>query len=63
MLDPLGEIVHRGGITPSPGLHVLGLRFLRRRRSTFLDGVGTDAEELAWHALGQLATPNGRAAA
>ena len=36
-----------GGITPSPGLYVLGLRFLRRRRSHFIDGVGTDAEELA----------------
>jgi len=55
--------VHRGGITPSPGLYVLGLRFLRRRRSTFLDGVGNDAEELAWRALGQLATRSGRAAA
>jgi putative flavoprotein involved in K+ transport len=62
VLDAAGEIVHRGGITPSPGLYVLGLRFLRRRRSNFLDGVGTDAEELAGHILGLLAAP-GRAAA
>ena len=62
VLDAQGEILHRGGITPSPGLYVLGLRFLRRRRSNFLDGVGTDAEELSWHILGVLATP-GRAAA
>src|SRR5690606_24809181 len=43
VLDPLGEIVHRGGITPAPGLYVLGLRFLRRRKSSFLDGAPRDA--------------------
>ena len=32
---------------PSPGLYVLGLNFLRRRRSHFIDGVGFDAAELA----------------
>ena len=31
----------------SPGLYVLGLNFLRRRRSHFIDGVGFDAAELA----------------
>ena len=41
------EIRHDGGITPSPGLYVLGLNFLRRRRSHFIDGVGFDAAELA----------------
>jgi putative flavoprotein involved in K+ transport len=62
VLDAAGEILHQGGITPAPGLYVLGLRFLRRRRSSFLDGVGADAEELAWHILGQL-TATRRAAA
>jgi putative flavoprotein involved in K+ transport len=47
VLDEEGEIVHDGGITPSPGLYVLGLNFQRRRRSHFIDGVGFDAEELA----------------
>jgi putative flavoprotein involved in K+ transport len=61
VLDAGGEVIHRGGITPAPGLYVLGLRFLRRRRSSFIDGVGADAEALGWHILGQLAT--GRAAA
>jgi putative flavoprotein involved in K+ transport len=32
-----------------PGLYVLGLQFLRRRKSSFLDGVGQDARELAAH--------------
>lgn len=62
VLDAEGEIIHRGGVTPAPGLYALGLRFLRRRRSNFLDGVGSDAEALAWHILAQLAA-TGRAAA
>jgi putative flavoprotein involved in K+ transport len=30
-------------------MYVLGLPFQRRRKSTFLDGVGSDAEELGVH--------------
>ena len=56
VLDAGGELIHHGGITPSPGLYVLGLRFLRRRKSNFIDGVGADAEELAGAILGHLAT-------
>jgi putative flavoprotein involved in K+ transport len=47
VLDRDREIVHRGGVTAAPGLYVLGLRFLRRRNSSFIDGVGRDAIELA----------------
>ncbi len=47
VLDRQGEISHRGGITPHPGLYVLGMNFLRRRNSSFIDGVGADAEFLA----------------
>jgi putative flavoprotein involved in K+ transport len=47
VFDSHGEIIHRGGITALPGLFVLGLTFLRRRRSPFIDGCGLDAEELA----------------
>ena len=47
VVDGAGEICHDGGITPSRGLYVLGLNFLRRRRSHFIDGVGFDAAELA----------------
>ena len=49
VLDDRGEILHSGGITPCPGLYALGLNFLRRRSSSFLAGVGLDAEELADH--------------
>lgn len=47
VLDAAGEIIHDGGVTPAPGLYVLGLRFLRRRNSNFLGGVGADAADLA----------------
>ena len=46
-LDERGEIIQRGGITPVPGLFVLGMHFERRRKSAFIDGVGEDAAFLA----------------
>ena len=49
MLDARGEIRHEGGVTPAPGLYVIGLYFLRHRNSSFIDGVGRDAMELAVH--------------
>ena len=49
VLDHRGELRHEGGITPEPGLYALGLYFMRRRNSNFLDGVGADAAELADH--------------
>lgn len=47
VLDHRGEINHRGGVTSLPGLFVLGLTYLRRRRSSFIDGCALDARELA----------------
>jgi putative flavoprotein involved in K+ transport len=47
VLDEQGDIPHRGGVTPHPGLYVLGMHLQRRRNSAFIDGVGEDAEVLA----------------
>lgn len=47
VLDARGEIRHEGGVTPLPGLYVIGLYFLRHRKSSFIDGVGRDAVDLA----------------
>ena len=47
IFDELGEPVHRRGITPVPGVYVLGLAWLHKRKSSFLFGVGEDAEYLA----------------
>ncbi|MGD9998239.1 MAG: NAD(P)-binding domain-containing protein [Ilumatobacteraceae bacterium] len=49
VLDAAGEIVHQRGVTPVPGVYVLGQRFQYRRDSNFIDGVGADAEHLARH--------------
>ena len=54
VLDERGEIRHAGGVTAAAGLYVLGLYFLRRRKSSFIDGVGLDAMELAAHLAGHL---------
>jgi putative flavoprotein involved in K+ transport len=47
VLDARGEIQHIGGATPRAGLYVLGLPFLTRRNSAFIDGVGADAVALS----------------
>jgi len=51
VLDRHGEIDHRRGVTRVPGLYVLGLRFLHRRNSSFVDGVGPDARFVAAHLI------------
>jgi putative flavoprotein involved in K+ transport len=56
VLDGRGEIRHRGGVTDVEGLYVLGLQFLRRRKSSFIDGVGDDAAELTEHLMSRRLT-------
>ena len=46
VLNSLGEIRQAGGITDMPGLYTLGLPFMRRRNSAFIDGVGQDARDI-----------------
>ncbi|MBX7435103.1 NAD(P)-binding domain-containing protein [Mycobacterium sp. Y57] len=55
-LDRKGGLRHDGGVLEQPGLYVLGLPFTRRRKSSFLDGVGPDAVELTEHLAGHLDT-------
>jgi putative flavoprotein involved in K+ transport len=47
VFDADGEPVQRRGVTAAEGLFFLGLRWMYRRSSSFLDGVGADAEYLA----------------
>jgi putative flavoprotein involved in K+ transport len=49
VLDRKGRIRHDGGVAPAPGLYVMGLPFLRRRKSALIDGAGDDARELSAH--------------
>jgi putative flavoprotein involved in K+ transport len=55
VLDERGEIRQRNGVTPAPGLYVLGLFFQARRHSSFIDGVGADARAVARHLERRLA--------
>ena len=47
--DRRGRLMHDGGVSSLSGLYFLGLPFLRRRNSSFIDGVGADAADLASH--------------
>jgi putative flavoprotein involved in K+ transport len=49
LLDHKGAIRHNGGVLERPGMYVLGLPFTRRRKSSFIDGVGPDAIDLSAH--------------
>ena len=49
VLDRRGQIIHDGGVMPVPGLYVVGLPLLRRRKSSFLDGIGADAVDVTAH--------------
>ena len=49
VFDRKGRLRHDGGVVPSPGMYVVGLQFLRRRKSALIDGAGDDARELSAH--------------
>jgi putative flavoprotein involved in K+ transport len=49
VLDRKGFIRHDGGVTESPGMYVIGLPVLRRRKSSFIHGVEDDARDLNRH--------------
>jgi putative flavoprotein involved in K+ transport len=49
VLDRKGRIRHDGGIVAAPGMYVMGLPFMRRRKSSFIDGACDDAADLAAH--------------
>ncbi len=48
VFDQKDTLIHDQGVV-APGLYVLGLPFMRRRKSALIDGVGGDAQALADH--------------
>ncbi len=57
VFDRKGRLKHEGGIV-APGLYAMGLPFMRRRKSTLIDGAAADARDLVDHMMagyGQLA--------
>jgi putative flavoprotein involved in K+ transport len=53
VLDRKGRIRHEGGVVKS-GMYVMGLPFMRRRKSSFIDGAGDDAADLSEHLCASL---------
>ena len=49
LFDHKGYVRHDGGIVQSPGMYIMGMPFLRRRKSTLIDGAGDDARDLSIH--------------
>ncbi len=49
VFDRKGRIRHDGGVVETPGLYLMGIPFLRRRKSSLIDGAGDDARDLSAH--------------
>jgi putative flavoprotein involved in K+ transport len=49
VLDRKGRIRHDGGAVEAPGMYLMGMPFLRRRKSSLIDGAGDDARDLSAH--------------
>jgi len=56
VVDHKGYLRHDGGVVDAPGLYVLGLPVLRRRKSSFIHGADDDARELVDHLVTYLST-------
>jgi len=49
VLDRKGRIRHDGGLVDAPGMYVVGLPVLRRRKSSFIHGIEDDVRDLTTH--------------
>ena len=54
ILNPRGRLIHDGGVTRVPGLYLMGMPFLRQRKSTLIDGADTDAAAVTEHLAAHL---------
>jgi putative flavoprotein involved in K+ transport len=64
VFDRKGRLRHEGGVVEAPGMYLMGLPFLRRRKSSLIDGAGDDARDLSAHIEAYLSgrrTPDPRA--
>ena len=49
VFDRKGRVRHDGGVVEMPGMYLMGLQFLRKRKSSLIDGAADDARDLAAH--------------
>jgi putative flavoprotein involved in K+ transport len=54
VLDGKGRLRHQGGVVDAPGLYALGLPVLRKRRSSFINGIEDDARAVIGHLAANL---------
>lgn len=49
IFDRKGRIRHDGGVVEAPGMYLVGIQVLRRRKSALIDGASDDARDLSAH--------------
>jgi putative flavoprotein involved in K+ transport len=49
VFDRKGRMRHDGGVVDAAGMYLMGIPFLRRRKSSLIDGAGDDARDLSAH--------------
>ena len=49
VFDRKRRVRHDGGVVESPGMYLMGIPFLRRRKSSLIDGAADDARDLSAH--------------
>jgi len=54
VLDRKGKIRHDGGVVDSPGMYLMGVTLLRRRKSSYIHGAVDDARDLSAHLVAYL---------
>ena len=54
VFDRKGRIRHNGGVVEAPGMYLMGIPFLRRRKSSLIDGAADDARDLSVHLASHL---------
>ncbi len=61
VFDRKGRLRHDGGVVEAPGMYLMGIPFLRRRKSSLIDGAADDARDLSAHLAshldGRISTP------
>jgi putative flavoprotein involved in K+ transport len=58
VVDRKGRIRHDGGVVEAPGMYLMGMPFLRRRKSSLIDGAADDARDLSAHLASYLTEPS-----
>jgi putative flavoprotein involved in K+ transport len=59
VFDRKGRLEHEGGVVKAPGLYVLGLPLMRRRKSSFIFGIEDDVRDISNHLVAYITRKSG----